>query len=186
MRSSPLLALALGFAACAKPDQIKQCAPIASWATPVFRCAAPAEPPPPPVVVEEPPPPPPEPEPPKVEVKDEQIELKEKVQFEFAKATLLPEGKTLLDEVARVMTEHPEILKVRIEGHTDSKGSKRSNLRLSGKRAKAVRSYLISKGIAKGRMVSKGYGESKPIADNGTPDGREQNRRVEIHILERK
>lgn len=187
MRCSAISIVLAAAAGCAKPDQIKQCYPMSSWASPIFQCeggAAPA-PPPPPVVVEkkeEPPPPPP----PAVEVKDEKIELNEKVQFEFAKATLLPASKTLLDQVATVLNEHPEIEKVRIEGHTDNEASDAYNLRLSNNRAAAVRNYLMSKGVAGKRMESKGFGETKPIADNTTPEGRETNRRVEIRILKRK
>lgn len=182
MRSSLILCLLF---ACAKPDQIKQCTPLSGWAAPSFTCGVAEIPPPPPKIVEEPKPEP-KPEPPKVEVSDDKIELKEKVNFEFAKADLLPASKTLLDEVAEVMTKHPEIEKVRIEGHTDNEASDNYNLKLSEKRAAAVRTYLISKGIEAKRMESKGFGESKPIADNKTPDGREQNRRVEIHIVKRK
>jgi OOP family OmpA-OmpF porin len=169
-------------AACAKPDQIKQCYPLTSWSAPVFNCegAAPLPPPPPPVV-EEPPPPPP----PAVEVKDEKIELNEKVQFEFAKAELLPASKTLLDEVAKVLSEHPEIEKIRIEGHTDNEASDGYNMKLSNNRANSVRTYLISKGVDGKRMEAKGFGESKPIAPNDTEQGRETNRRVEIHIVKR-
>lgn len=183
MRSS-LFALLL-VVGCAKPDQIKQCYQVAGFASPTFNCEGGA-PPPPPVIVKEEPKPEPVPEPPKVEVKDEKIELKEKVNFEFAKADLLPASKTLLDEVAKIMKEHPEIEEVRIEGHTDNEASDNYNLKLSDKRAAAVREYLITQGVDGKRMKSKGFGESKPIADNKTPDGREQNRRVEIHITKRK
>ena len=193
MRSRLALLLALSLAlvsaaGCAKQDQIAQCYPMSSWSAPVFRCGtlAQAEPPPP-VVEPEPPPPPPEPPPPepKVVVKDDQIELNEKVNFETGKATLLPASETLLDEVAQVLGDHPEIQKIRIEGHTDSEGGAALNRKLSNNRAKAVRTYLISKGIDAKRLEAKGFGEDKPIADNKTPDGREQNRRVELHITQR-
>jgi outer membrane protein OmpA-like peptidoglycan-associated protein len=183
MRSS--LVFLVFAAACAKPDQIKQCYPVSSWHMPVFKCAGDMPAPPPVVVEKEPDPPAPEP-PPKVEVKAEKIELNEKVNFEFAKAELLPASKTLLDEVAKILADHPEIEKVRIEGHTDNEASDRYNNKLSNNRAKAVRAYLISKGIEGGRMEAKGFGESKPVADPGTEEGREQNRRVEIHIVKRK
>lgn len=190
MRSSLVLVLVLALAAgCAKKEQIEQCYPMSSWAAPVFRCATQLVAPPPAVVEPEPEPEPapePEPEPPpKVEVTEKKIELNEKVNFETGKATLLPASETLLDEVAQVLADHPELLKIRIEGHTDSKSGAGFNLRLSNKRAKAVRDYLISKGIEGKRLVSKGLGESKPIADNKTPEGREQNRRVELHIVKR-
>lgn len=188
MRSS--LALACSFvvaAGCAKPDQIKQCYPMASWSAPVFRCGvqAPVAPPPPVVAEKEPEPAPPPAPDPAVELKDEKIELNEKVNFDTGKATLLPASKTLLDDVVKILNDHPELLRIRIEGHTDSQSGTAFNLRLSNNRAKAVRTYLISKGIDGKRLESKGFGESKPIADNKTPDGREQNRRVELHIVKR-
>ncbi len=182
MRSSLLLVLLIG---CAKPDQIKQCYPIASWQTPTFQCEGAAPPPPPPPVVEEPPPPVDIP-PPVVEVKEDKIELRQKVEFDVAKATLLPESKTLLDQVVTIMKEHPEIEKIRIEGHTDSDASDAYNLKLSNERAASVRAYLESKGIDGKRMESKGFGESKPIGDNSTEQGKDDNRRVEIHIVKRK
>jgi outer membrane protein OmpA-like peptidoglycan-associated protein len=120
-----------------------------------------------------------------VEVKDDKIELNEKVNFETGKAALLPDSKTLLDEVAQALADHPEIQKVRIEGHTDNQGGAASNKRLSDKRSKSVRDYLISKGIDGKRLEAKGMGQSKPIADNKTAEGREQNRRVELKILKR-
>jgi len=193
MRSRAALALALALAltpaaGCAKQDQIEQCYPMSSWSSPVFRCGAAAAPAPEPVVEKEPPPPPPpppEPEPEKVVVKEDKIELNEKVNFETGKATLLPESEKLLDEVAKVLGDHPEIQKIRIEGHTDSQSGAAFNQKLSDKRAKAVRTYLVSKGIDGKRLDSKGFGEDKPIADNKTPEGREQNRRVELHIVKR-
>jgi outer membrane protein OmpA-like peptidoglycan-associated protein len=182
MRSSLLLVLLIG---CAKPDQIKQCYPVASWQVPTFNCEGGA-PPPPPVVVKEEPPPPVDIPPPVAEIKEERIELKQKVEFDVAKATLLPESKTLLDQVVTIMKEHPEIERIRIEGHTDSDASDDYNLKLSNDRAASVRAYLESKGIDGKRMESKGFGESKPIGDNNTPQGKDDNRRVEIHIVKRK
>jgi OOP family OmpA-OmpF porin len=180
MRSS-LLVLAV-LAGCAKGDQVKQCYPVSSWAAPVFKCVG-DMPAPAPVVVKEPDPTPP---PPPVEVKADKIELNEKVNFEFAKADLLPASKTLLDEVVKILSDNPDIELIRIEGHTDNEASDGYNRKLSDKRAKSVRAYLISKGIEGKRLEAKGFGESKPIASNDTPEGREQNRRVEIHIVKRK
>lgn len=182
MRSSLLLVLLIG---CAKPDQIKQCYPTASFQTPTFQCEGGAPPPPPPK--EEPPPVKEEPPPPPVaEIKAEKIELKEKIQFELNKAELLPASKTLLDQVVKIMKDHPEIEKIRIEGHTDSDASNDYNLKLSNDRAASVKNYLASQGIDAKRMESKGFGETKPIADNSTEAGKEENRRVEIHIVKQK
>ena len=180
MRSS-LMFIAL--AACAAPRAGEVCKPISSWGAPATRCVATAAP-----VVEAPPPveKPVEPPPAKVEVKADTIDLREKVEFETGKSTLVGNSKPLLDEVVTVMVAHPEITKIRIEGHTDNVGGKELNQRLSDDRAAAVRAYLIEKGIKADRMTSKGYGEDKPIADNTTDAGRAENRRVEIHIVEHK
>jgi outer membrane protein OmpA-like peptidoglycan-associated protein len=137
----------------------------------------------------EPPPapqPPPAPEPPRVEVTAGAIELREKVAFEPGSATLLPASLALLDEVAATLAAHPEITRLRIEGHTDGAAGRALNQRLSERRAKAVRDYLIKQGVAARRLQARGYGEAKPIASNRTASGREQNRRVELRILQRK
>ena len=86
-----------------------------------------------------------------------------------------------LDEVAEALADHPKIT-VRIEGHTDSRGSNKFNMKLSDDRAKSVRDYLIGKGIDGARMDARGYGEDVPIADNRSDAGRAQNRRVEFVI----
>jgi OOP family OmpA-OmpF porin len=187
------LALLVVVTACAKSGSGPAgavCHPVSSWASPVFECQAAAAPAPAPAPEPAPlpaPPPPPDAAPaPKVEVKDEKIELKEMVEFETDSAKISDRSDALLDEVVGAMKDHPEILKVEIQGHTDSTASKKHNLKLSNERAAAVRQYLVDHGVAANRMVSKGYGDSKPIASNKTSDGRMQNRRVEIHILKKK
>ena len=105
------------------------------------------------------------------------------VNFEFDKARLTANARGILDNVGDALTKAPEI-KVEIGGHTDSKGSDEYNQKLSERRAKSVVEYLTSKGIAGGRMTSVGYGESKPVADNATDEGRELNRRVELKVTE--
>ena len=191
MRSSLLvssLAIALAGAGCATAQSERVCNPILSWAAPAYECSGGAAPPaaeaePEPAAQPEPAPPPPEPE--RVVVKDEKIEINEKVQFETNSAVLKKESESLLDEVAKAMKDHPDIKRVRIEGHTDSRASDGYNKRLSKKRAQAVREYLVAQGIAGKRLSARGYGEEKPIADNKTEDGMYQNRRVEFTILER-
>jgi outer membrane protein OmpA-like peptidoglycan-associated protein len=101
--------------------------------------------------------------------------------FDFNKATIKPEGKVKLDEAAVTMAKNPDI-RVSVEGHTDSIGSDAYNQKLSERRADSVVSYLVSKGIAASRLSAKGYGESKPVADNKTEEGRAKNRRVELIV----
>jgi OOP family OmpA-OmpF porin len=112
------------------------------------------------------------------------IEIKQTIFFEFNKATIKRVSFGLLNEVAQAMKDNPTI-KVEIQGHTDSVGRDRSNLKLSQKRAESVKAYLTKQGVDFQRMVPKGYGETVPIADNRTKDGRAENRRVEFVITER-
>ena len=137
-------------------------------------------------IVGEPPPQPPQPpsEPPRVEVRDNRIEIHEKIQFEVDKATILAVSFGLLNEVASVIQKNPHIKRIRVEGHASSEGDARHNQNLSDARAKAVMRYLTEHGIAKAALVAKGFGIDKPIADNATEQGREQNRRVEFNIVE--
>jgi outer membrane protein OmpA-like peptidoglycan-associated protein len=123
---------------------------------------------------------------PRVRVTGEKIELEETVEFGTDSAVVLDQSKPLLDEVVTVMTAHPEIKKIRVEGHTDAQGAHDHNVKLSDDRAASVRKYLEGHGIDAKRVVSKGFGPDKPIADNKTEAGRAENRRVEIHILENK
>lgn len=126
-----------------------------------------------------------EPEVPKRAVlKGTRIELMEKVLFETGSDQILSESYPLLDDVVDIMETHPGIEVVEIGGHTDSKGRKRYNRRLSNKRAKAVKAYLSENGIDGSRMEAKGYGDSTPIAGNDTEEGRAENRRVEFNITQ--
>ncbi|MGB1274541.1 MAG: OmpA family protein [Nannocystaceae bacterium] len=143
------------------------------------------------VILGDPPPPPPKPEPepepkPKrVEVRDNRITISEKIIFDFNKATIREESFSLLKEIGDVIKQNPHIKKISIEGHTSSEGSDKYNQKLSDKRAASVRKHLIEKeGLADEQLVSKGFGESKPIADESTDEGKEKNRRVEFLILE--
>ena len=185
MRSNHALALGMLLAGgCATSNAGKVCSPTSSWQAPATRCVA--------KVVEPKPTPPPAPEPPppappaKAEVKGERIELKEMIEFQTGSAEILHASDAILDEVVKIMNEHVEITKIRIEGHTDSEGKRESNRKLSDERAASVRTYLEKHGVDAGRLVSKGFGQEKPIADNKTAEGRAQNRRVEVHIVERK
>lgn len=104
-----------------------------------------------------------------------------RVVFETDKAALLPESYPILDEAVATLKKHPD-LRIEVAGHTDSRGSDAYNLSLSDRRAATVLKYLKDAGVAN-ELTSRGYGESEPIADNTTEDGRQQNRRVGLRIL---
>ncbi|HWK69848.1 outer membrane protein OmpA [Pollutimonas sp. M17] len=102
--------------------------------------------------------------------------------FDFDKATIKPEGRQVLDQVAaQANTINLETLIA--TGHTDSIGTEQYNLGLSQRRANSVKAYLVSKGISADRIYVEGKGESSPVASNKTREGRAQNRRVEIEIV---
>jgi OOP family OmpA-OmpF porin len=107
----------------------------------------------------------------------------EAVNFETNKATLTAESRAILDKVAESLRAYPEV-KVEVQGHTDNRGSKALNTKLSQARAETVRDYLIGKGIAADRLTARGYGPTRPIADNKTDAGRAQNRRVQLERVE--
>ena len=132
---------------------------------------------PPPAVAEAKPPP-------RVEVRDNKIEIHDKIQFDYDKATIRPESFGLMNEIAAVIHKNPQIKKIRIEGNASAEGTPQHNQKLSEDRARSVMKYLTDHGVAAGELVSIGYGVDRPIADNGTEAGREQNRRVEFVILE--
>ena len=115
------------------------------------------------------------------EIKQTMIELSDAL-FAFDKFTLNDQSRALLDKVTEWLKDNPD-LNVEIAGHTDDRGSDAYNQKLSENRAKAVYDYLTSHGISKSRLSYKGYGESQPIATNETDEGRQKNRRVELHIL---
>ncbi len=116
----------------------------------------------------------------KVLDKDGNIKLiRLNIKFDFDKYDIKDEYEREIDEAAKFLRNH-ETLNTTIEGHTDSKGTEEYNYILSKLRAKRVASALVAKGINKNRIVTKGFGEIAPIADNKTKYGRAQNRRVDI------
>ena len=118
-----------------------------------------------------------------ITITQEKIELKRQVQFATAKAVINKDSFELLDEVVELLKKNPQI-KLRIEGHTDTKGKPAKNLPLSKDRAKAVMDYLTKGGIDASRLSSEGYGQTCPIADNATEQGREKNRRTDFFLAE--
>jgi outer membrane protein OmpA-like peptidoglycan-associated protein len=118
-----------------------------------------------------------------VVVKEQSIDILDKVLFETGSDKILKKSYGLLDQVAQTLKNHAEIGKVRVEGHTDDVGGPDYNLKLSQRRAESVRAYLIMKGVDAARLTAVGYGETKPIAPNSSKRGKEMNRRVAFSIL---
>jgi outer membrane protein OmpA-like peptidoglycan-associated protein len=110
------------------------------------------------------------------------ITLSGSVLFASSKAELLPAARRRLGEVADALNGSDRTAQIVVEGHTDSKGSDTYNLELSARRAEAVRSYLVSRGIDAGRIRAEGLGLTRPVADNTSAEGRANNRRVEIVV----
>jgi outer membrane protein OmpA-like peptidoglycan-associated protein len=119
-----------------------------------------------------------------VEVKADHIVIDQKIQFEAGKTEILATSNALVDELAEVLKANPQIKKVEAQGYTSSEGDKAKNVALSAARAKAVVVALVSRGVPFAVLTSKGFGPDKPIADNNTADGKEQNRRVEFLIVD--
>ncbi len=132
------------------------------------------------VVKEEPPPPPPPaPEPAPVE---EKIFLNG-IRFDFDKSVIKPEFVPVLDEAVEILKKHAD-KKVEIQGHTDSIGTDAYNEKLGMRRATAVKNYLVDKGVNGDNLTTVSFGESNPVADNGTKEGRAMNRRVEFKVMD--
>lgn len=157
-----------------------------------------------------PPPPPPAPkevkeeEPKKEEPKEEKAEPKEEkkdseivtqgntiklpgnIVFDTGAATLKANSgnEEILDQLKAYLDENTKVTLMRVEGHTDNVGKPKDNLKLSGERALTIKKYLVGKGIDEKRIVAVGFGESKPVGDNATEEGRAQNRRTEFKIAE--
>lgn len=104
------------------------------------------------------------------------------VWFAFDSSAITRESARVLDDVARTLKRYPSLV-VELAGHTCNIGTRQYNQGLSERRANAVRDYLIGQGVDPGQLVAKGYGELRPVASNATREGRETNRRTEMHIL---
>ena len=116
--------------------------------------------------------------------KGNKLQLPGAIHFETGKATILPDSEGTLNDLKTYLDDNQQVTLLRIEGHTDNVGQPAANLALSGERAKSVRSWLVGKGISESRLVAVGFGDTKPIADNNTPAGKEQNRRTEFTIVQ--
>lgn len=121
---------------------------------------------------------------PKAFVKEGKIEILDQVKFKTGSAQILPgkDSEEVLQAVLKILTDHPELKKVHVEGHTDNVGSPANNKKLSGDRAASVVKWLVAHGVDKSRLDSEGFGQERPIGDNKTEEGRRINRRVEFRI----
>ncbi|RVU42900.1 hypothetical protein EA187_13765 [Lujinxingia sediminis] len=120
----------------------------------------------------------------KIDEETKRIEISEIVYFATGSDEIAERSFELLNQVAQVLENNPQVKAVRIEGHTDNVGRANNNLRLSQQRAASVREYLIGRGIDAERLRAEGFGQERPIADNSTDTGRARNRRVEFHIAD--
>ncbi len=113
------------------------------------------------------------------------LRIRKKIHFAYNKAIIRPDSLQIVEAISAVLQENPEITRLRIEGHTDRRGGYRRNLKLSQRRAEAVRDYLIAQGVEASRLIAKGYGYKRPRVPELTPRHRAINRRVEFKILKR-
>jgi outer membrane protein OmpA-like peptidoglycan-associated protein len=120
-----------------------------------------------------------------IKITETGLDIPEKVFFETGSAVIDQRSFQLLDGIAQVLTDHPELLKVSVEGHTDSDGDDKANKTLSQERADAVVAYLVEKGVEAERLAAKGWGEEKPLGSNDTDEGKAANRRVEFLIVKK-
>jgi outer membrane protein OmpA-like peptidoglycan-associated protein len=118
-------------------------------------------------------------------IKQRRIVIRRKIHFAINSDEIKSNSFGLMDEIADMFLNHPELKLVEIQGHTDNKGRSKYNIRLSERRANSVRQYLVDSGVSDSRLRAKGYGPLKPVAPNFTSQGRARNRRVEFHIIER-
>jgi OOP family OmpA-OmpF porin len=165
-----LIAPVLAFAAVSLSLSATGCAKHAQL---VVVAAAPAPLPPPPALPAAPEPPP-------------QIALPGELEFDVNEATIknTPQSAAVLAKLAEIMNDNPRITKLRIEGHTDNWGRAKRNLRLSQDRADAVAFWLVAHDIDSSRLVTVGFGQTRPLVNNDSNEHRKMNRRTEFHVQE--
>jgi outer membrane protein OmpA-like peptidoglycan-associated protein len=120
---------------------------------------------------------------PLVELESEKLSLKDAINFETGKDNILPKSDRILDSIAQILKDNPDLPRIRVEGHTDNVGSASYNRDLSQRRAQSVVNALVKRGIAAAKLLPVGYGLDRPIAANADALGRAKNRRVEFTIL---
>jgi outer membrane protein OmpA-like peptidoglycan-associated protein len=123
---------------------------------------------------------------PSVKVQGNEIKLTKQIHFETDSAKILGDSNSLMEEIADVLQHSTGIRKVEIQGHTDNTGTREHNQQLSDARAAAVKTWLVGAGVDANRLVSRGYGQDRPLAPNVTAANRARNRRVQFIILEGK
>jgi outer membrane protein OmpA-like peptidoglycan-associated protein len=123
-------------------------------------------------------------EPAKVEVTEVEVVTLEEIFFDFDKATIKPVSMRIVEEIAATLLGNPHIKLLEVQGHTSSEGTEQYNQDLSQRRVESVVAALVERGVERGRLTPKGYGESQPITSNDTEAGREKNRRVQFVILD--
>ena len=122
---------------------------------------------------------------PGVVLKNKQIALRRQISFATGSDEILPNSEPLLLEVADVLIRNPDLELVEVQGHTDNRGDRARNMRLSQQRAESVKRWLTQHGVAQDRLTAKGYGPSRPLAPNITQQNRARNRRVQFRIVRR-
>ncbi len=121
---------------------------------------------------------------PHVEVTSEKVTIDTRIQFDFDSARIKPESFSILDQVALTLKANAQLKKIRVEGHTDERGSNAYNQDLSQRRAESVMRYLVAKGVSQARLEAIGYGEERPIINESNEEAWATNRRVEFTIIE--
>ena len=119
-----------------------------------------------------------------VRLEEKQIKILSRIRFRSGKAKLMRSAEPILEEVRAVLQANPWIKLIRVEGHTDDRGSAKFNLKLSQRRAGAVTAWFEQRGVDPNRLQAQGFGEDRPLTDNRTKQGRSENRRVEFHIVD--
>jgi outer membrane protein OmpA-like peptidoglycan-associated protein len=112
------------------------------------------------------------------------IQILDRVEFGTDSDVILAASNSILTDVHDVMVANTQLLRIRVEGHTDDRGNDARNLDLSQRRAQSVVRWLVEHGIAAERLEAQGYGETRPLQTNATPAGRQTNRRVEFHVVD--
>ena len=120
--------------------------------------------------------------PPLAQLEKGRITISEQIQFRTDSAEIVPESEDIVVAVAEILSSTPKITRLRVEGHTDNRGTPGTNLDLSRRRAASVMAALVARGVSKTRLKSAGFGETRPLETNASDEGRRRNRRVEFHI----